>query len=98
MKAVEHQQKHKQQLVKTTSKINLFKGSCSCVYLTASRKQTKLQSCNFTDLREHWYHSDGYYFQKSDKPRKDSQESLRGACSYVKTVTVVFVHTMSSLS
>lgn len=44
-----------------------------------------------TDLTDHWYRSDGYYFQRSDKLRKLSQESLLGACSNVKTVAVVIV-------
>lgn len=49
-----------------------------------------------TDLTDHWYRSDGYYFQRSDKLRKLSQESLLGACSNVKTVAVVIVaHVLS---
>jgi len=58
--------------------------------LIASRKKKKkkLQDC-FSDLTEHWYHGDGYFFQRSDELRKLSQESLLGSCSNVKIVAIV---------
>lgn len=65
--------------------------SSSCVDFIASGKQTKLQSYNFTNPIEHWYCSDGYYFQRSDKLRKISEESLLGACANIKIFTVAIV-------